>query len=68
MPTVAVGNTIIPKLEEDWNDHDMRIINLNAVATNMLEYALSPRDYNWISACEIAKEIWDKLKVTHEVT
>jgi len=24
MPTVVVGNIIIPNPEEDWKDHDMR--------------------------------------------
>jgi len=66
MPTVAMGNAIIPKLEKDWNQQDMRQIKLNAATKNMLECALNPKEYNRISTCEMANEIWDKLEVTHE--
>ena len=45
-PTIAVGNSIIPKPEEDWNDQDMRMIKLNATTKNKLGCALNPKEYN----------------------
>lgn len=32
----------------------------------MLFMALSPNEFLWISQCEIFKEAWDILEVTHE--
>ena len=38
----------------------------NARAINLLYCALSTDEYNRISACETAKEIWDKLEIAYE--
>ena len=38
----------------------------NAKAMNILYCALDPNEYNRISTCELAKNIWDRLEVTHE--
>ena len=35
---------------------------------NILYCALDPNEFNRISTCESAKEIWDRLDVTHEGT
>ena len=40
----------------------------NAKAIHILYCALDVNEFNRISICEIAKEIWDKLEVTHEGT
>ena len=34
----------------------------------MLYYALDGNKFNIISTCNSAKEIWDRLKITHEGT
>ena len=35
---------------------------------NTLFYALGASEYNRVSLCENAMEVWDKLQVTHEGT
>ena len=40
----------------------------NFKAINTLHCTLNPTEFNRISTCKIVKEIWDKLKVTHEGT
>ena len=44
------------------------MIQLNAKAKHTLYCALHPSEFNRISSCDTAKQIWDKLKVTHEGT
>ena len=63
-----VNKTKVIKTEEEWDKDDSRLIQLNAKAINMLYCALDANEFNRISACESAKEIWDKLKVTYEGT
>ena len=41
---------------------------MNFKANNTLHCALNPTEFNRISTCKTAKEIWDKLKVTHKGT
>ena len=43
-------------------------VKVNFKATNTLHCALNPNEFNRISTCKMAKEIWDKLKVTYEGT
>ena len=40
----------------------------NAKAISVLHCALNPNEFNRISACKSAKEIWMKLQVAHEGT
>ena len=51
---------------ETWTIEERRDMEINAKAMNTLIYALSHEEFNCISTCKIVKEIWDKLKVTHE--
>ena len=39
---------------------------LNAKAINVLYYTLDVNEFNRICTCTSAKEIWDRLEVTHE--
>ena len=41
---------------------------LNTKAMNVLYYALSQSEFNWISIREITFDIWHTLKITHEDT
>ena len=68
LPTKTVDGVIMPKDEKDWTSSDIANIELNAKAMNMLYCALDSNEFNRVSACETAKEIWDKLEVTHEGT
>nr|CAD1837201.1 unnamed protein product [Ananas comosus var. bracteatus] len=51
-----------------WKAEDKGKFNLNSKAMNALHCALDSNEFNRISTCETAKEIWDKLAVVHEVT
>ena len=56
------------KKYEDFNNEDWKSLNKNAKVTQLLYCALSPEEYNRISSCEHAKEIWEILEVTYEGT
>lgn len=61
----------IKKLVEYETISDADILKreaLDAKAVYSLYCALSPSEYNRISSCETAKEIWDRLHVTYEGT
>ena len=46
----------------------MKKVQVNFKAINTLHCALNPSEFNRIPTCMTAKEIWDKLKITHEGT
>ena len=52
----------------EWKDLEKKTFSLNAKAMNALFYALSKNEFNRISLCETAHEIWHTLEVTHEGT
>ena len=52
-----------PKLRSEWTDTKMKKVQINFKAINNLHCALYITKFNRISTCELAKEIWDKLKV-----
>jgi len=66
--TKIVNETKVSKSEEEWDERDSHLIQLNAKAINMLYCALDVNEFNQISACESANEMWDKLEVTYEGT
>ena len=68
IPSIKIDGIDIPKPEEDWDDNDMRMRELNAKTMNVLYYALDSTEFNRIFTCNTAKEIWDKLEITHEKT
>ncbi|XP_068651558.1 uncharacterized protein [Aristolochia californica] len=47
---------------------DMEPLKTNSKDINLLLYALGPNMFNRVSTRKIAKEIWDKLEVTHDGT
>ncbi|KAE8655891.1 Lysophosphatidyl acyltransferase 2, putative isoform 1 [Hibiscus syriacus] len=50
------------------SEEETRMFQLNLKAIHILFCALGPDEYEKISSCTTAKEIWDKLQVTHEGT
>uniref|UniRef100_A0A2N9GEE5 CCHC-type domain-containing protein n=1 Tax=Fagus sylvatica TaxID=28930 RepID=A0A2N9GEE5_FAGSY len=68
IPTKTVEGATLVKLESEWNEADVRLIELNCKAMSTLYCALDPIEYNRVSGCDSAKEIWDKLEVTYEGT
>uniref|UniRef100_A0A2N9H7H1 Retroviral polymerase SH3-like domain-containing protein n=1 Tax=Fagus sylvatica TaxID=28930 RepID=A0A2N9H7H1_FAGSY len=68
IPTKTVEGATLVKLESEWNETDVKLIELNCKAMSTLYCALDPIEYNRVSGCDSAKEIWDKLEVTYEGT
>ena len=56
------------KTQEEWTPLDTKDVQNNAKAIHTLYCALDVNEFNRIFGCETAKEIWDKLEVTHEGT
>ncbi|GAV58746.1 UBN2 domain-containing protein [Cephalotus follicularis] len=56
------------KPENEYNDNDFRMLQLNSKAKHVLFYAVGPNEFNRISSCDTAKEMWDLLEVTYEGT
>ena len=61
-------NIEVVKPEDEWDDNDLKIMQANAKAINVLYCALDPIEFNRIFTCDTAKEIWDRLEVTYEGT
>lgn len=58
----------IPKLPNEYTSDDYKMLEKNAKAMKMLYYGLGPDEYQRISSCTSAKEIWDSLSIAHEGT
>ena len=56
-PTKRVDGIDIPKDEEEWDDHDMKLVEINAQAMNLLYCAFDSTEFNRISTCTSVKEI-----------
>ncbi|VFR00751.1 unnamed protein product, partial [Cuscuta campestris] len=68
IPMKKVGETTVPKTENEFGAEDIKKIENYAKAINMLYCAVNPDDYRKISCCTTAKEMWYKLEVTYEGT
>lgn len=58
----------IPKAREEYDEDDRRKLSLNAKAKNLLYCALYRNEFNRISTCDSAYDIWLALEVTHVST
>ena len=54
------------KPQIEWTPLYVNDVQNNIKSTHTLYCALDINEFNRISSCETAKEIWDKLEVTHE--
>ncbi|GAV80504.1 UBN2 domain-containing protein, partial [Cephalotus follicularis] len=68
MPTRTIEGVVSPKPENEYNDNDFRMLQLNSKAKHVLFRAVGPNEFNRISSCESAKEMWNLLEVTYEGT
>ncbi|GAV86693.1 UBN2 domain-containing protein, partial [Cephalotus follicularis] len=68
MPTRTIEGVVSPKPENEYNDNDFRMLQLNSKANHVLFCAIDPNEFNRISSCDSAKEMWDLLEVTYEGT
>ncbi|XP_070002448.1 uncharacterized protein LOC142165973 [Nicotiana tabacum] len=51
-----------------YTKEQMKVVQVNNKARNLLHNAISGKEYKKISSCDTAKEMWDKLEVTYEGT
>jgi hypothetical protein len=66
VPTKIVEEQDIPKQENEWDENDVKFIELNYKAMNCLYCAFNSKEFDEISSCNSAKEIWEKLEATYE--
>ena len=65
---IKIDGVKILKPEEDWDEHDMKFIELNAKTMNILYCVLDVVEFNRIFTCSSAKEIYGRLEIIHEST
>ncbi|XP_075095123.1 uncharacterized protein LOC142173433 [Nicotiana tabacum] len=70
IPTKTSGDpaVTVPKKIKEFNDVDRKAIEKNFRAKKILVCGIGVDEYNKISACQSAKEIWEALQITHEGT
>ncbi|XP_016206051.1 uncharacterized protein LOC107646378 [Arachis ipaensis] len=59
---------VVSKEDNEWTEEEKKKVELNAKAINLMYCAISFEEYRKFSRCKMAKEIWNKLKITHEGT
>ena len=67
MKTYTKGNNV-QKSESEYSQSDLEAMSKNYRAINQLCCALNGTEFNRVSSCTSAKEIWDKSVVTYEGT
>ncbi|XP_070045886.1 uncharacterized protein [Nicotiana tomentosiformis] len=70
IPMKTIGETAmtVPKTRKEYNDADFKAIEKNFRAKKILVYGIGADEYNRISACQSAKELWEALQTAHEGT
>ncbi|XP_075095154.1 uncharacterized protein LOC142173459 [Nicotiana tabacum] len=57
---------MLSKNRKEYNDADRKAVVKNFHAKRILVCGIGPDEYNRISACQSAKEIWEALQTAHE--
>ncbi|MQM11562.1 hypothetical protein Taro_044470 [Colocasia esculenta] len=65
---VDEGDLLVTNEKDRWMEDDKKKIFLNCKAKSILCCALSKKEFNRISACKSAMEMWEKLRITYERT
>ncbi|GAV84149.1 UBN2 domain-containing protein, partial [Cephalotus follicularis] len=68
IPTKIINGKKVSKLDSEYNDHDYKLLQLNAKANHVIFCALSSSEFNRVSSLDYAKKMWDRLMVTYEGT
>ncbi|GAV57124.1 hypothetical protein CFOL_v3_00662 [Cephalotus follicularis] len=58
IPTKLVHGKRILKMNSEFNDHDYKLLQLNAKAKHVIFCALSPSEFNHVSSLDSTKEMW----------
>ncbi|MQM16654.1 hypothetical protein Taro_049611 [Colocasia esculenta] len=65
---IEEGDLVVLNNRENWTDGDKKKVSLNSKAKSILCCVLSKKEFNRISACKSAMEMWEKLRITYEGT
>ncbi|MQL72657.1 hypothetical protein Taro_004976 [Colocasia esculenta] len=65
---VEEGDLVVLNNRDNWTEDDRKKISLNCKAKSILCCALSKKEFNRVSACKSAMEMWEKLRITYECT
>ncbi|MQL90456.1 hypothetical protein Taro_023050 [Colocasia esculenta] len=65
---IEEGDLVVLNNREHWTEDSRKKISLNCKAKSILCCALSKKEFNSVSACKSAMEIWEKLRITYEGT
>ena len=65
---VQVEYTPPTKDYDYWTNEEKKEATLDARALNALYYAIDENEYNRISTCETAYQVWHSLEILHEGT
>ncbi|GAV81454.1 UBN2 domain-containing protein, partial [Cephalotus follicularis] len=69
LPTITLENgEVVSKPRNLYDDNDRKRVKINAKAKHIIICAINSNDFNRISSCISAKEMWDRLEVTYEGT
>ncbi|GAV79821.1 UBN2 domain-containing protein [Cephalotus follicularis] len=66
--TTNESGETISKSRTRYNDEDRKRVQMNAKAKHIIICAINSNDFNRVSSCILAKEMWDRLEVTYEGT
>jgi len=64
VPTMKEGDKIIPKPSSAFTHEEIEKVTKNYKASSILFCGLDSNEFNCVSACDIAREIRDKLETT----
>ena len=64
-PTKDVDGCKIPKTLDEYSEAENRNFQLNSKAIYIIRCVINRNEYNIISQCKTAKEVWRILEVTH---
>ncbi|MQM18995.1 hypothetical protein Taro_051995 [Colocasia esculenta] len=62
------GDLLVTNEKDKWTEDDKKKISLNCKAKSILCCALRKKEFNHISNCKSAMEMWEKLRITYEGT
>ncbi|GAV61486.1 zf-CCHC domain-containing protein/UBN2 domain-containing protein, partial [Cephalotus follicularis] len=66
--TINENGEKVPKPRTRYNDEDRKKVQMNAKAKHIIICAINSNEFNRVSPCMSAKEMWDRLEVTYEGT
>jgi len=68
VPMQVVKEETVTKPRSEWSESEKKKAQYDLVAKNIITSALTMDEFFRISQCNLAKEMWEVLEVTHEGT